>query len=64
MKRSYKKMKADADRRAKLDEGKEWKGELIHSTYDQLADGSRVKKRTKAVDPETASAIRRAFGVK
>ena len=45
------------------DDEKEWNGELIHSTYDQLADGSRVKKVDKAVDPETANSIRRAFGI-
>ena len=42
----------------------EEKSELLHLSYDRLADGGRgFEKRIarKIVDPETADALRRAF---
>ena len=39
-------------------------GELIHTTYDQLADGGRAKRPAKKIDPETAKAIQLAFDIK
>ena len=36
---------------------------LIHLSYDDLANGNRYPRRPKKIDPETAEAIRRAFGI-
>lgn len=45
------------------DEESEWKGDLIHSTYDRLANGSRAVPKDKAIDPETEKAIQKAFDI-
>lgn len=57
--------KEDVMKKLYVEEGeREWKGDLIHFTYDQLADGGRAKKPSKKIDPETEKAIKIAFDIK
>jgi hypothetical protein len=37
------------------------RGELIHFSYDELADGGRRPHRPRKIDPATADAIRRIW---
>ena len=59
MRDQTKKIKAEI-RDLRKEEGME---KLIHLSYDRLASGSRYPYRPKEIDPETAEAIRRAFGI-
>ena len=38
-------------------------GDLLHISYDQLADGGRHPYQPKKIDPETEAALRRLYEV-